>query len=114
MQSRSQRARCFGYAIFGLCLFVLLFAAQLKLSQYRSPSTTPDPVTASKLWLQNQKMELPAAGPLPLLLICLASLFAATLAVAAKSWPYPQAEVAVVRRRELFEPRRFQRPPPSV
>ena len=113
MQSQSRKARYFGYAIFGLCLFVLLFSAQVKLSQYRASAPAPDPVTASKLWLKNQKMESPVAGPV-LLVVCLAFLFAATIPLVTKTWPAPQRLAPIVNRRERFDRRRFLRPPPSI
>jgi hypothetical protein len=112
MQSQSRKARYIGYAIFGLCLFVLLFSAQVKLSQYRASAPAPNPVTASKLWLKNQKMESLTAGPL-LLMVCLAFLFSATVPLVTRNFPPPQRLVPIVIRRERFERRRFLRPPPS-
>lgn len=113
MSSRSQRASFLGYAILGLCLFVLLFAAQAKLAQYRAAAPAPDPVSASKLWMGGQKMELAAAGSL-LLIVCFAFIFAATLPLVMKNWPQPQRPVPVTTRRQRFERHRFLRPPPSV
>ena|ERR1051326_2185016 len=113
MSSKSQRARYLGFAIFGLCLFVLLFAAQVKLAQYRAATPAPDPVTASKLWLGGQKMELSAAGSL-LLIVCLAFVFSATLPLVTNSWPHSHRLVPVTSRRQRFERHRFLRPPPSV
>lgn len=113
MSHKSQQARYFGYAIVGLCLFVLLFAAQVKLAQYRAAAPAPDPVSASKLWLGGQKMELSAAGSL-LLIVCLALVLTATLPLATPNWPHPQRLVPVPARRDRFERHRFPRPPPSV
>ena len=113
MSPKSQQARYFGYAIFGLCLFVLLFAAQVKLAQYRAATPAPDPVTASKLWLGGQKMELSAAGSL-LLIVCLAFVCSATLPMVMNVWPRAQRLVPVTTRRQRFERHRFLRPPPSV
>ena len=113
MSSQSQRARFLGFAIFGLCLFVLLFAAQVKLAQYRAAAPAPDPVSASRLWMGGQKMELAATGSL-LLIVCLAFVFSSTLPLVTKSWPQPQRPVPITTRRERFERRRFLRPPPSV
>ena len=113
MFSKSQRARCLGLAILGLCLFVLLFAVQVKLAQYRALAPAPSPVTASKLWLGGQKMELAAAGSL-LLIVCLAFVLSATLPLVTNACPQPQRLVPVTTRREQFERRRFLRPPPSV
>ena len=112
MPSRLQRRYVIALA-FGLCLFVLLFAAQVKLSQYRAAAPSPDPVTASKLWLKNQKMELVAASPL-LLVLCLALLFSVASPRATRQWPHSQAAVAIASRRGRFEPYRFLRPPPGV
>jgi hypothetical protein len=113
MHLHSQKARYFGYAIFGLCLFVLLFAAQVKLSQYRVTSQPPDPLNSSKLWLGGQKMELPATSPM-LLLVCVAFLFSMALPLAVKTQPARRMQVQVVVRRDAFERHRFLRPPPSV
>ena len=110
---KSQRARYLGLATFGLCLFVLLFAAQVKLAQYSTLTPAPSPVTASKLWLGGQKMQLAAAGSL-LLIVCLAFVLSATLPLVTESWPQPQRLVPITTRRERFERRRFLRPPPSV
>lgn len=113
MSPRSERARFLGYAIFGLCLFVLLFAAQVKLAQYRTSAPAPDPVSASRLWMGGQKMELAAAGSL-LLIVCLAFVFSATLPLVTQSWPRPQRLVPIATRGDRFERHRFLRPPPSV
>lgn len=113
MSFNSKQAHLLSSIILGLCVFVLLFAVQVKLAQYRSAPQAPDPVRASKLWLKSQKLELPAASPL-MLVICLAFLLLATVPVAVKTAPAPVRAVPISSRRERFARHRFLRPPPSV
>jgi hypothetical protein len=107
------RARIIRYVVLVLCLFVLLFAAAVKLSQYDgSAPNHPNPVTASKLWLNGQKMELHAADSLAPI-YGLAFLIFTPLVLTSRNLHLTVRTAPVARHQRLFEVHRFLRPPPS-
>ena len=107
------QARAYRYVVLVLCLFVVLFAAAVKLSQYESSSPShPNPVAASKLWLNGQKMELRVAASLAPI-HCLAFLIFAPVLPTGRNLPLTVRLAPVPRHQRLFELHRFLRPPPS-
>ena len=114
MQSGSPQVRPVRYVVLALCALVLLFAAKVKVSQYSgSSSHGPNPVAASKLWLNGQKMELSAATTLQPV-VCLAFLTFVSILLAAPQRPKPFAAAPSPRPLSRFERHRFLRPPPAV
>ena len=114
MESVLPRARMIRYVVLVLCLFVLLFAAAVKLSQYDgSTPNHPNPVTASKLWLNGQKMELQSSESLAPI-CCLAFVIFATLLLTGRNLRLAVRTAPVARHQRLFEVHRFLRPPPSA
>ena len=100
-------------AITAACVCVFLFSLQAKLAQYEGPPSTVTPVKAAKLWNADGRIEiqnpehvlvLPTLAVVLLLVFTLAKPSSVLLAV-------PETP-ASLSERQLWNLRRFFRPPP--
>ncbi len=109
MQFPSSRAQWLRYAIFALCVVVLLFAVKAKMSQYEGLAPH-SPVVSAKLWVDGEKMELRTVAPVFSLVFWIV---AAIVLLTTKAPRLPELAPAPPRDR-LFELHRFLRPPPAL
>jgi hypothetical protein len=105
----NSRVSIWQLAILCVCLCVFLFGLQAKLSLYQPGATTATPTTAGKLWMGDQKMDLPGAHNVLMSGLLLACLFFVCVPVTLSLLPFYQSRPPQACG---FDRSLFIRPPP--
>ena len=100
------------YAVIFICLAVFLLSAQVKLSLYDFKSTTANPNSVLKLWLDGEISK--QVGTVFPALICLAALWFLPPLLETKLGPVPRRPEANPRHGALLALGWFLRPPPVL
>lgn len=98
--------------LLALCALVFLFALHAKTSQYAKGPVKASPITASKLWLNGQKLHVKPITATPAILFWIATLCLLGLPAYRVSFVERALQSPPPRPRPLQHLHRFLRPPP--
>jgi hypothetical protein len=107
-----RQTACSRLLVVGLAVLVFALAWQAKLSLYDPPHTgSVNPISASKLWLNGQKLKVSTTGVLPMLWLATLFLFSLPARHDARQEDSGPATPRHLGLQELY---RFLRPPPVI